>query len=266
MAIRKNNEFEAIYPTLNLYGLTFLDIVNLIEQEVRQKYGSTVTQGSLNNCRGTWYELAFMMEAHRSILRSTEDLYLVKMGNENSIKFWEIYDRSSRQDYEQLLTQLEQREQSIFIRCSTPDFVVVNREVILNSPNNAILQSQSPSLRSINELYKVIKNQCQPNWVKGFISLKTSNRPDRRYQILVEANVTKFASKYIHTPDRPLRYDIIGESTASDSQVFQAPLMSTLPLEIDSNIDRVELAIDSELNITSGSELDSYWARYTIQT
>jgi hypothetical protein len=32
--------------------LTFLDIVDLIEREVRQKYGSKVTQGSLNNCQG----------------------------------------------------------------------------------------------------------------------------------------------------------------------------------------------------------------------
>jgi hypothetical protein len=266
MAIRKNDEFEAIYPTLNLYGLTFLHIVDLIEQKVRQKYGSTVTQGSLNNCRGTWYELAFMMEAHRSILRSTEDLYLVKMGNENSIRFWEIYDRESRNKYEELLARLKQQEQSMFIRCSTPDFVVIGRDVIKKSSIAEVLSSQAPSLQAINELYKAIKNNCQPDRVKGFISLKTSNRPDRRYQILVEANVTKFASKYIHPPDRQLRYDIIGKSTASDAEVFKAPLMSTLPLEIGSNIDRVELAIDSELNITSGSELDSYWARYTIQT
>jgi hypothetical protein len=53
MAIRKNDEFEAIYPTLDLDGLTFLDIVDRIEQEIRQKYGSKVTQESLNNCRGT---------------------------------------------------------------------------------------------------------------------------------------------------------------------------------------------------------------------
>jgi hypothetical protein len=79
MAIKKNDEFEAIYPTLDLDGLTFLNIVDRIEQKVLQKYGSTVTQGSLNNCRGTWNELAFMMEAHRSILRSTADLYIVKM-------------------------------------------------------------------------------------------------------------------------------------------------------------------------------------------
>jgi hypothetical protein len=34
MAIKKNDEFEAIYPTLNLNELTFIDIVDRIEKEV----------------------------------------------------------------------------------------------------------------------------------------------------------------------------------------------------------------------------------------
>jgi hypothetical protein len=75
MAIRKNDEFEAIYPTLNLNGLTFIDIVDQIEREVVKKATEPISQGSLNNCRGTWNELAFLMEAHRSILQSTENLY-----------------------------------------------------------------------------------------------------------------------------------------------------------------------------------------------
>ena len=84
MAIKKNDEFELIYPSLNLDELTFLQIVDRIEQAVVKKATQPITQGSLNNCRGTWHELAFVMEAHRSILRSTKNLYIVKMGNESS--------------------------------------------------------------------------------------------------------------------------------------------------------------------------------------
>jgi Cfr10I/Bse634I restriction endonuclease len=262
MAIRKNDEFEAIYPTLDLNGLTFLDIVDLIEREVRQKYGSKATQGSLNNCRGTWNELAFIMEAHRSILRATTDLYIVKMGNENSIRLWEIYDPVSRERYEQLLTQLKQRKQPIFIRCSTPDFVVINRDIVANSPRAEILKSVAPSVSSVNKLYKEIKNKCSPDRVKGFISLKASNRPDRRYQIVWEANVTKLMHSYIHQSNQKLRYDVISEeSNSSDKEVFCNPLMPTIPLTT-TNISAVERAIDSEINITSGSQLDKYWERY----
>ncbi len=263
-SIRKYEEFEKIYPTLGLGsdGFDLVEIVNRIEKEVVKKYNKPLKQGSLNNCRGTWHELAFVMEAHRSILRSTKDLYLIKMGNEISIKFWEIYNQESREKYQSLVGRLNHKDNPIFIRCSTPDFVVVSRDVISNSAGSQILQSQSPSLLEINELYKVIKSNCTPDRIKGFISLKTSNRPDRRYQILVEANVTKFASKYIHPPDCPLRFDVIGESNSSDIEVFKAPLMSTLPLTLDGDIDLVERAIDDETNITSSSQLDSYWGRY----
>jgi hypothetical protein len=262
MAIKKNDEFEAIYPTLDIEELTFLNIVDCIEQKVRQKYGSVVTQGSLNNCRGTWNELAFMMEAHRSILRATKDLYIVKMGSENSIKLWEIYDLPSRERYEQLLAQLRHREHPIFIRCSTPDFVVLDRNIIANSSKSEILESQAPAVSLVNELYKQIKNNCSPDRVKGFISLKASNRPDRRYQIVWEANVTKLVGTYIHQPSQKLRYDVISEeSNSSDKEVFCNPLMLTIPLTT-TNISAVERAIDSEVNITSGSQLDKYWERY----
>ena len=210
---------------------------------------------------GTWYELAFIMEAHRSILQSTENLYLVKMGSETSIKFWEIYQKESRQKYDLLINTLKKREEPIFIRCSTPDFIVISRDIIRDSSSSNILQNSSPPLKEINDLYKAIKNRCFPHQVKGFISLKTSNRPDRRYQILLEANVTKFASRYIHESAHRLRYDIIGESNSSDREVFSAPLMSTLPRS-GTNIASVERAIDSEVNIQSGQELDEYWKRY----
>lgn len=261
MAIRKNDEFEAIYPTLNLNGLTFIDIVDRIEKEVVKKSTEPISQGSLNNCRGAWNELAFLMEAHRSVLQSTKNLYLVKMSSETSIRFWEIYQKESRHKYDSLIDILRKREEPIFIRCSTPDFVVIRRDVIKDSPISNILQNPSPPLKEINELYKAIKNQCFPHQVKGFISLKTSNRPDRRYQILSEANVTKFASRYIHDPEHKLRYDVIGESNPSDREVFSAPLMFTLP-KSGNTVTSVERAINSEVNIKSGQELDEYWKRY----
>ena len=183
------------------------------------------------------------------------------MGSETSIKFWEIYQKESRQKYDLLIDVFKKRAEPIFIRCSTPDFVVISRDIIRDSSSSNILQNPSPPLKEINELYKVIKNKCLPHQVKGFISLKTSNRPDRRYQILLEANVTKFASGHIHDRSPRLRYDIIGESNSSDREVFSAPLMSMLPRS-GNNITSVERAIDSEVNIKSGQELDEYWKRY----
>jgi hypothetical protein len=55
--------------------------------------------------------------------------------------------------------------------------------------------------------------------------------------------------------------DISEERNSSDKEVFCNPLMPTIPLTTK-NISTVERSIDSEVNITSGSQLDKYWERY----
>ncbi|WP_375494156.1 Cfr10I/Bse634I family restriction endonuclease, partial [uncultured Nostoc sp.] len=111
-------------------------------------------------------------------------------------------------------------------------------------------------------------NECEPSDVISFISLKTSNRPDRRYQILYEANITKYASKYIHNAKHRLRFDVIGKSNESDTQVFQAPLLSTLPKfnieNLEEELESLEpCAIDSDTRISTKLDLDKYWQRFS---
>ena len=121
-------EFEETYSTLNLNRLSFSDIVEEIQKKAVEKYIQKFSEkpstGSVNNCRGKWNELVFIMAAHQSIQQSTENLYVVKMGSETSINFWEIYTKESRQRYENLIRIFKERQEPIFIRCSTPDFVV----------------------------------------------------------------------------------------------------------------------------------------------
>jgi hypothetical protein len=115
------------------------------------------------------------------------------------------------------------------------------------------------------ELYQHLKSKCKPSDVKSFISIKTSNRPDRRYQILYEATITKYASKHIHNINHPLRFDVIGNSTAQDTDVFSAPEILTLPQIFpfqDMDLSQVKKLIDSDEQITTKEELDRYWDRY----
>jgi Cfr10I/Bse634I restriction endonuclease len=215
--------------------------------------------GSLNNCKGRWNEFSFTYSAHSSILEQAKDLYLVKLGNESSLKFWEIYSKKSRQDFEELLVKL--KDKNIFIRCSTPDFVLVKKNLLKNIPR----YSDSNFFESLKILHKEILNRCEPSDIVSFISLKTSNRPDRRYQILYEANITKYASKYIHTSHFPLRFDAIGESNDSDSEVFSAPLLCDLKklnAHDPESTSVIHSAIDSDVNIYTKDDMNNYWARF----
>jgi hypothetical protein len=193
--------FVDIYPTLPSYtpiNVVFKEIKRRVIYESENKYhGEKPSLGSLNNCSGRWNELAFLIPAHLSILEKKATIYIVKLGNEKSIKFWEIYTQESRGAFSQLLNDLSLK--NIYIRCSTPDFVVINKEVISNQlPQINSTEISSQKIVLLLKLFEYIKHKCQPSDVKSFISIKTSNRPDRRYQILYEAMITKYASRYIH--------------------------------------------------------------------
>lgn len=266
ISIKADLAFIKIYPLLpkeTLINEIPEKICNLVITKSKEEYdGLEPSTGSLNNCRGRWNEFSFLLSSHTSILENTKDIYLVKMPNESSIKFWEIYTRESRIVYEKLIFELKNKE--IFIRCSNPDFVLIKRRVV----EKFIPDEEDDLLYNLKRIYRNIKNKCEPSDVIAFISLKTSNRPDRRYQILYEANITKYASKYIHDEKHRLRFDVIGKSNESDTQVFKAPLLSSLTKfnieNLKEELEGIEsCVIDSDTRISTKLELDKYWQRFS---
>jgi len=254
--VRAYEAFLSIYPSIP-HETPLDQIAERIRQRVIQEalnyYNKTPSGGSLNNCKGHWNEFSYLYSAHSSILNQREDLYIVKMGNENSIKFWQLYKPNARTRFTDFLETLKQRD--LVMRCSTPDFVLVRRSVIAESiPHSQELFGEA-LFDGLKNLYKKLIDKCEPEDVISFISVKTSNRPDRRYQILYEANITKLASKYIHSELHPLQFHAIGTSNESDSEVFSAPLLSSLP-NIEGPI------IDSDSKILTISDLDAFWNKF----
>lgn len=267
LKVQADLAFIAIYPTLpknikiNEISLT---IKNQVISEAKAQFNKIPTLGSLNNCSGRWNELAFLLSAHESILKETQDLYIIKLGNEASIKFWEVYKGVARLKLNKLFSELGQK--GISLRCSTPDFVVVKKNVLEEKiPEISISKISPQQIASILELYKELKEKCEPSDVKSFISIKVSNRPDRRYQILYEANITKYIGKHIYESGSQLRFAVIGESNTQDTDVFNAPKIFTLPTELSFpslDLSLTEKVIDSDVSITTIEDLKLYWKRY----
>ncbi|WP_088890512.1 Cfr10I/Bse634I family restriction endonuclease [Leptolyngbya ohadii] len=254
--VRAYEAFLSIYPLIP-HDTPLDQISEVIRQMVIQEalsfYNKVPSGGSLNNCKGQWNEFSYLYSAHCSILNQREDLYIVKMGNENSIKFWQLYKPNARRRFMDFLEDLKQRD--LVVRCSTPDFVLVRRSIISTSiPYSQELFGRD-LFDELKNLYKKLINRCEPEDVISFISVKTSNRPDRRYQILYEANITKLASKYIHSESQPLQFHAIGTSNDSDSEVFSAPLLASLP-NIEGPI------IDSDSQIITIDDLETFWKQF----
>uniref|UniRef100_UPI0035CBB269 Cfr10I/Bse634I family restriction endonuclease n=1 Tax=uncultured Nostoc sp. TaxID=340711 RepID=UPI0035CBB269 len=103
ISIKADIAFVKLYPLLpkeTLINEIPEKICNLVVAKSKEEYhGLEPSTGSLNNCRGRWNEFSFLLSAHTSILENTKDIYLVRMPNESSLKFWEIYTRESRKIY-----------------------------------------------------------------------------------------------------------------------------------------------------------------------
>ncbi len=266
LQIHADQAFVEIYPSVqenNNIDQISKRVKERVVQEARKYFEKEPSSGSLNNCSGRWHELAFLMAAHKSIIENTDHLYIVRMGSESSIKFWEIYTEGSLKEFKKFMMGLQKKNMTL--RCSTPDFVIIDRSILRSTIVEDISNLSAGTINLMLKLYEDIKGQCDPSQVKSFISLKSSNRPDRRYQILYEANITKYAGKYIHGAQNPLRFDVVGQSNREDSDVFKAPKLSALPAALtfkSSDINDASRLIDSDERIETTTDLDSYWSRF----
>ena len=74
---------------------------------------------------------------------------------------------------------------------SNPDFIcVTNLADYIGLPAKPVTVSEE-SLMALNTAYQKLLGQCSADSVPFVLTVKTSVRPDRRYQIVHEANVVK---------------------------------------------------------------------------
>ena len=270
IAVSADLAFVKIYPTLSpsiAINAVAREIRHRVQAQSQRKYLRQPSSGSLNNCSGRWNELSkrrLLIQAHFSIISETNNLYIIRMPNEATMKFWQVYNQESRYRFDQMMDIL--RDRGFSLRCSTPDFVVVSRRIVrhyipqINRENLSLTD-----LQILTQFHQYIKGCCHPSDVKGFISIKNSNRPDRRYQILYEAAVTKYASQHIHPAISPLRFDVIGNSTPEDKKVFKAINIYSIPRTFpfsDRELQDLSRLIDSDESIFDQNDINRYWNRY----
>lgn len=133
--------------------------------------------GSLNNCMGRWFELIFfkefndLLENHTLAKGDIPEIFKLPSANKNH-KFYDLF-------------VVPERHELFKIKPSTsnPDFIILKN----------ISQQIFPKGSSLMEKYKYngYFGKLHMNDIDTIISIKTSARPDRRYQQVYEANLIK---------------------------------------------------------------------------
>jgi hypothetical protein len=100
----------------------------------------------------------------------------------------------------------------------SPDYIIVFMgNQIYSKEINSLLQYQARDPESIN-LYNFLKGKLHIEEIKAAVSLKTSNRPDRRYQPLFEAAMIK-AVGYVLQQNWKY-YMVVSDLTEADKAIF----------------------------------------------
>lgn len=245
----------------------FKDILSAIENDVKDYCQANSlllpAQGSFNNCRGRWYEWLLMIYMWNHFVRCGSTIRPLPLPNSNHFQFTKLYN-------DELYGYLSDLENKLFTNhqvrlvTSSPDYVLVDidclEEVDLNLKVMFDPENFSDSTKQyLDGLYKSFVGQCDLDDVRGFISIKTSVRSDRRFQWLHEGNLAK--SLYQHLRTR--RWDISAKGikfygfTSEMRDADRDALMTATTHTIASIGLKPERSVDKPFLLLSKSDLDS---------
>lgn len=150
----------------------------------------------------------------------------------SSSVFLNLFDKEEFSE-NNALEAISKVKQRIFF--PSPDFIVarINNSKLLPKLKE-LLEKQSQDPGSL-DIYHMVKGKLKANEVKAVISLKTSNRPDRRYQPSFEAAIIK-AMGYATNQDWKY-FMVVSVLTPADRKLFrEAVSPHGIALELDSKL------------------------------
>ena len=230
-AEKKNGKWKASIPTQEtldlIYGKNFSDstesfdrILSKIDEEVRrlyQKYNrkkhvvkvGIPDGGSFNKCHGDWTEnicgiTAWNILCELNEHREKEDGYYVYVklpdrkndGGDADETLWTtlLADKPNQLINERKGRLKRANENAVKLESSNPDAVILR---LCNIPEGVTPKVKLEGLSEANQkVIGSIFSLCQgcvesADQLVAFLSIKTSTRPDRRYQWIVEGNSVK---------------------------------------------------------------------------
>lgn len=218
-------------------NLSVSEIIKWIRSRTQEAfndiYGKNPEVGALNNATGRWNEFiatSLLSEIALDINKENDAFCIVvfclpnsqlqKEGaDEVSSKFINLFN-SIEFAPGKPLGKIASFKDYIFM--PSPDYVIV----VLNQGDIAtsvqpLLAEQATTPDSL-AIYNFLKGKLQLEQVKAVFSLKTSNRPDRRYQPLFEAAMIKAMGYVLHQNWQ--YYMVASELSSADRTIFRTAI------------------------------------------
>ena len=240
LRISRTTAIDCIYRGLVPDG-SIQDILANLQEQVRRAADARFGTGSrdrltggLNNSRGEWFENILGLSFWNIVAQLSEGrTAIVKLPNNNQMNFYEIFEERARGYLQDLFDSLSASD--INMQMSNPDFLCVTNlsDNVANYFNRTMTMS-TDTVSTINNAYQHILGECNAESIPFVISVKTSLRPDRRYQLVHEANVVKtlmahLSGRFWNQDLNMSFYAIVsGRVSAADRQALRNPATYSL--------------------------------------
>ena len=182
----------------------FTEIIKEFDDAILKKYPK-VHASALSNVHGDWYEWFIALSAWNYFAKTKGAYLALTLPNIVQFDVVELYEKSLYDLVVDLRNKVQQTA-SVRLITSNPDFVIIDRKY-LESPalelpkeiSKPIEKITEDALHQIEKAYAYFISKCTFDGIIGYISAKSSLRPDRRLQIPHEGSLMKAIYTHLQT-------------------------------------------------------------------
>jgi len=160
-----------------------------------------VSQGALSNAHGDWYEWMLAIASWNMSANDPGLNVAIPLPNKSTLQLSSLYVQSLSEKIDDLRRKVEESS-TVQLISSNPDFILIRRELAdqLFGPITPYSQIDVADLDALNGLWGRLVGKCAFEDIVGYLSVKSSLRPDRRLQISHEGSLMK--ALYVHLQTR----------------------------------------------------------------
>lgn len=175
------------------------ELISDFDKEV-SKVDKTVTKDALNNVHGDWYEWLLAISAWNYCAENKKANLALLTPNISQFDIARLYNDKLYNLIQDLRDKVL-KSSSVQLISSNPDFVIIDRKVV-----NAAIKKIEPitmidqdAISLIENSFREFSGKCDFDDIHGYVSVKTSFRPDRRLQIPHEGSLMKAIYTHLQT-------------------------------------------------------------------
>lgn len=172
---------------------SFETVLKQAELLIKKEYPASAN--AVRKVRVDWYEGLISLGATEYAAIKSPPCVLVSLPNVTSFKVHKLYKPEISVLVDELADAVEACA-DVRLISSNPDFAIIRKSVF---PAPFSPKPDLAGVKATEKYYENFAGKCELDDIRGFLSIKTSLKPDRRLQIAHEGSLMKALYRHIQT-------------------------------------------------------------------